>query len=125
MGEPERLNGLLRENVVPVIGLRSPDMLQCAPRGMGVVGSDRGVILVFASRFIRAHHQVLTPECLLLGALQCPRRAAARAARPMQLYLADRGALGLPHRAGSTAFGRVRLGAGMGCRPAFSHRTVM
>src|ERR1700730_19058291 len=59
MGEPERLNGLLRENVVPVIGLRSPDMLQCALRGMGVVGDDRDVLLVFAGRFIRAHHQVL------------------------------------------------------------------
>src|SRR3984893_17652792 len=59
MGEPERLNGLLRENVVPVIGLRPPDMLQCALRGMGVVGDDRDVLLVFAGRFIRAHHQVL------------------------------------------------------------------
>jgi hypothetical protein len=37
---------------------------------MGVVGDDRGVLLVFASRFIRAHHQVLMPECLLLAALQ-------------------------------------------------------
>src|ERR1700738_236990 len=40
-----------------------PDMLQCAPRGMGVVGNDRGVLLVFASRIFRAHHQVLMPEC--------------------------------------------------------------
>jgi hypothetical protein len=41
MGEPERLNGLPRENVVPVIGLRCPDMLQCALRGMGVVDSPK------------------------------------------------------------------------------------
>src|SRR5580693_1326350 len=80
MGEPERLNGLLRENVVPVIGLRSPDMLQGAPRGMGVVGNDRGVLLVFASRIFRAHHQVLMPECLLLAALPAASFGPARTA---------------------------------------------
>src|SRR5580693_7972490 len=76
MGEPERLNGLLRENVVPVIGLRSPDMLQRTPRGMGVGGNHRGSLLVFASRFIRAHHQVLMPECPSLAAPQWHRPSA-------------------------------------------------
>src|SRR3984893_2404861 len=54
--DPERLNRLVAENVVPVVGLRSVDAFQGL---FPIICNDCSGLVVVADRIFRSHHQVL------------------------------------------------------------------
>jgi hypothetical protein len=59
MLKPERFNGLVRKNVVPMIRLRSAEVFQGALHGLGIIGNNfRGRRV--RARFLCAHRCVLS-----------------------------------------------------------------
>jgi len=81
MLEPKCLNGLVEQNVVPLIGLRSPDVFQRTFQVIGIIGYNcRGCLV--RGWFLLAHCAlILNADCTQCRngvGLPCARQAGLR-----------------------------------------------
>jgi hypothetical protein len=62
ISEPQCLDGLIGEKVVPAVRLRSADELQSALPVLGIIGNDDRWLFAAASSFLSAHQPSLIPR---------------------------------------------------------------
>jgi hypothetical protein len=99
---PKRLNRLVRENVVPVVGLRSANALQLALMIFGIIGQYRYALFI-GGRFTAVHRATFLAQCplhLVPGPFLCFKLKSSRSLsrRPGRAFIE---ASGFPHNHGT------------------------